>query len=146
MKQLKGLRLLFFMLSMVLIASCDDDVVGKWDPMKWEYKNVSDGIKIIKPTGSDKDHAKYLAKIVVTKSGTVDIVCKNYKGFWFEDYPGISNEGDFRNKFSTDNCDMEIEGNTIHCEFTNIEGYLSEEYKIVVTAGDVFFSFKIDIN
>lgn len=146
MEPLKKLKYLFFLNIMLLISACDSEEVGNWEPMKWEYKNVSDGIKIIKPSGNDKDHAKYIAEIKVTKSGSLDIVCKNYNGFWFQEYPDMTYEGDFRTQFSSEYCAMKIEGNVMHCEFFDIEGQKSEEFQIVVTAGDIFFKFNIDIN
>ena len=143
MQQLKKLKILFFLFVMFFVSACDDDVVGKWDPMQWEYKNVSEGIKIVK--GNDKDKDQNWTKIEVSKSGSLDIVCKNYKGFWFEDYPEMKDEETSRNLFSSENCIMKIEGHTMHCEFINIETCPSEEFKIVVTAGDVFFQFNVDI-
>lgn len=140
------LKFLFFIFSMIFISSCGDDVVGVWEPMKWDYKNVSEGIKIIKPSGKEKDHAKYAAEIQVSKSGHIDIVCKNYKALWFEEIPEINSDGDYFTHYINDYCDMQIEGNTIHCEFTNIEGDISREYQVVVSAGDIFFRFHIDIN
>ena len=143
MQLLKSFKLLTFLLVMPLILSCDDDVVGKWDPMKWEYKNASEGIKIIK--GGSKDHKKQIAEIEVTKSGSVDIICKNYKGFWFEEYPDMQYGEEYRYQFDTECCEMKIEGNTLHCDFYNIESHEPEEFQIVVTAGDIFFTFNIDI-
>ena len=146
MKQMKRLKILIFLLAMVFVSSCDDDVVGKWDSMKWEYKNVSDGIKIIKPSGKDKDHDEHWVEIEVSKSGSLDIVCKNYKGFWFVEYPDISYEGDYSTQFSMENCKMKIEGNTIHCEFRNIEQSVTDQFPVVVSAGDIFFQFIISVN
>ena len=146
MNHIKILKLLFVMFTLVFISSCEDDVVGKWEPMKWDYKNVSSGIRVIKPGGKDKDHAKYDAKIEVSESGSIDIICKNYNSFWFEEYHDMSYEDDSRTNFSTENCEMKIEGNTIHCRFINIEGLQSEGFTVVVTAGDIFFHFIIDIN
>ena len=145
MKQLKKLKFLFFLFVMFFVSACDDDVVGKWDPMQWEYKNVSEGIKVVKANDKDKEHARYSVEIEVAKSGSLDIVCKNYKVFWFQDYPEMKDEETSCNLFSSENCIMEIEGNTMHCEFINIETCPSEEFKIVVTAGDVFFQFNVDI-
>lgn len=82
----------------------------------------------------------------LTTSGSIDIVCKNYKRFWFEEYPDMKYQEDYSIHFSTDYCDMKIEGNTIQCEFMEIETHQPEEFKIVVTAGDIFFYFNIDIN
>lgn len=138
--------LVLILFALVLISSCDDDVVGKWEPMKWDYENVTSGIKITKPSGKDKDHAKYDAKIEVSESGSLDIICKNYNGFWFAEYPDMSYEDESLTHFSTENCDMKIEGNTIHCQFINIDDLQSEDFTIVVTAGDIFFHFIIDIN
>ena len=143
MKPLKKLNILFFLFAMVFITACDDDVVGKWEPMKWEYKNLSEGIKIFKPTGKDKD--QNWTKIKVSKSGSLDIACKNYKSFWFEEYPEINYEGDYHTQFTSEYCNMKIEGNTIHCEFSNIERSPSAEIPVVVTAGDIFFRFLIEI-
>ena len=145
MKQLKKLKFLFFLFVMFFVSACDDDVVGKWDPMQWEYKNVSEGIKIVKPSGKDKEHARYSVEIEVAKSGSLDIVCKNYKSFWFEEYPEINYEGDYSTQFTSEYCNMKIEGNTIHCEFSNIERSPSAEFPVVVTAGDIFFRFLIEI-
>lgn len=146
MNKLKILKFLFSLLALVFVSSCDDDVVGKWESMKWEYKNVSDGIKVIKPDGKDKDHGNHITEIEVTKSGSMDIVSKNYTTFWFEEYPGITYEGEFSSQFSTENCEMKIEGNTMHCEFFDIENCPAEEFQVVVTAGDIFFQYLIDIN
>ena len=146
MKLLKSLKILMLLFALIFISSCDDGVVGNWDPMKWEYKNVSDGIKIIKPGGKEKDHAKYGAEIEVTKSGSVDVVCKNYKTFWFEEYPNMDYEEEFRYLFSSEYCEMKIDGNILHCEFFNVESHQPQEFQIVVTAGDIFFHFNININ
>ena len=139
------LKTLVFIFMLIFISSCDDDIVGKWEPMEWKYENVSDGIKIITPSGKDKDHAKYSTKIEVSKLGSVDIVCKNYNSFWFEEYPNMTDKGDFRSQFITEFCDMKIEGNTLHCEFFNIDQQNSEKFQIVLTAGDIFYHFQIDI-
>ena len=141
--QIHPLKTLVLIFMLIFISSCDGDVVGNWEPMKWEYKNVSDGIKIIKPSG--KDHVKYSATIEVSKSGSLDIVCKNYNSFWFAEYPDMTFEGDFQSRFATDFCEMTIEGNTLHCEFFNIEQYNPEVFQIVLTAGDIFYHFQIDI-
>lgn len=142
---MKNLKVLFFLFLLIFISACDDDVVGKWEPMKWDYKNVDSGIKIIITSGKDKDHAKYDAKIEVSGSGSVDIICKNYNKFWFAEYPNINYEDDSMTHFSTENCEMTIEGNTMHCQFSNIEKLPSDDFTIVVTAGDIFFHFIIDI-
>lgn len=139
----KGLKILSVLLAMVLVTSCDDDVVGKWDPMKWEYKNISEGIRIIKP---NREESKSCAEIEVSRSGSVDIVCKNYKNLWFVEYPDISYDDNSHKQFSMENCEMKIEGNTIHCEFINIEPSSSEKFSVAVSAGDVFFQFGININ
>ena len=139
---LKTLVLIFIL---IFISSCEDDVDGNWEPMKWTYENVGEGIKIIKPTGKDKDHVKYSTKIEVLKSGAVDIVCKNYNSFWFAEYPNMTNEGDYLSQFITEFCEMKIEGNTLHCEFFNIEQQNPENFQIVLTAGDIFYHFQIDI-
>ena len=128
----------------MFISSCDDDVDGKWDKMEWKYENVGEGIKIIKPSGKDKDHVKYSTKIEVSKSGSVDIVCKNYKSFWFAESPDMTYEGDYLSQFITEFCEMKIEGNTLHCEFFNIEQHAPKEFQIVLTAGDIFYHFQIN--
>ena len=143
MKPLKKLDILFFLFALVFVTSCDDDVVGKWEPMKWEYKNLSEGIKIVTPSGKDKD--QNWTKIRVSKPGSLDITCKNYKSVWFEEYPEINYEGDYSTQFISEYCNMKIEGNTIHCEFSNIEQSPSAEIPVVVTAGDIFFQFLIEI-
>ena len=129
---------------LVFVSSCDD-VDGNWAPMEWKYENVSDGIKIIEPSGKDKDHIKYSTKIEVSKSGSIDIVCKNYKSFWFADYPNMTNEGDSPSRFNNDFCEMKIEGNTLHCVFFTIEQNNPEVFQIVLTAGDIFYHFQIEI-
>lgn len=144
---MKGLKVLFFLFSLIFVYSCDDDLVGKWEPMKWDYKNVDAGIKIIIPSGKDKNHANYDAKIEVSASGSVDIICKNYNKFWFAEYPNINyEEDDSMTHFYTEYCEITIEGNTMHCQFSNIEKLPSDDFTIVVTAGDIFFRFIIDIN
>ena len=143
--QIQHLKTLVLIFMLIFISSCDDDVDGKWEPMKWGYENVSDGIKIIKPSGKDKDHVKYSTKIEVSKSGSIDIVCKNYKSFWFAEHPDMTDEGDYLSGFNNDFCEMKIEGNTIHCVFFNIEQYNPEVFQIVLTAGDIFYHFQIDI-
>ena len=141
-QHLKTLVLIFIL---VFISSCDVNVDGNWEPMEWVYENISDGIKIIEPSGKDKDHVKYSTKIEVSKSGSIDIVCKNYKSFWFVDYPNMTNEGDYLSIFNNDFCEMKIEGNTIHCKFFNIEEYNPEVFQIELTAGDIFYHFQIDV-
>ena len=143
--QIQYLKTLFLIFMLIFISSCDDNVDGNWEPMEWVYENVSDGIKIIEPSGKDKDHVRYSTKIEVSKSGSVDIVCKNYKSFWFAEYPNMTNEGDYLSQFITEFCEMKIEGNTLHCEFFNIEQQNPEEFQIVLTAGDIFYHFQIDI-
>lgn len=143
---MKSLKIILVLFTLTFIASCEDDVVGKWESMKWDYQNIDSGIKIIKPGGKDKDHSKHEAKIEVSKSGSLDIICKNYNHFWFAEYPDMTYEEESQTLFSTDNCEMKIEGNTIHCEFINVEKSQSEVFTIVVTAGDIFFHFIIDIN
>ena len=143
--QILHLKTLFLIFMLIFISSCDDDVVGNWDPMEWVYENVSDGIKIIKPSGKDKDHVSYSTKIEVSKSGSLDIVCKNYKSFWFANYPNMTNEGDYLSRFNNDFCEMKIEGNTLHCEFFNIEEYNQEVFQIDLTSGDIFYYFQIEI-
>lgn len=139
--QIYHLKTLVLIFMLIFISSCDE-ADGNWDPMKWMYENVSDGIKIIKPS---KDHVKYSVEIEISKSGSVDIVCKNYKSFWFAESPDMTYEGDYQSRFNTDFCEMTIEGNTLHCEFFNIEQHTPEEFQIVVTAGDIFYHFHIDI-
>ena len=139
--QIQYLKTLFLIFMLIFISSCDDDVLGKWEPMEWVYENVSDGIKIIK----NKDHVKYSTKIEVSKSGSLDIVCKNYKSFWFANYPNMTNEGDYFSRFNNDFCEMKIEGNTLHCEFFNIEEYNQEVFQIDLTSGDIFYYFQIEI-
>ena len=139
---LKTLVLIFIL---IFISSCDDDVDGNWEPMKWTYENVGEGIKIIKPSGKDKDLVKYSTEIEVSQSGSVDIVCENYNSFWFAEYPNMTNEGDYFSQFITEFCEMKIEGNTLHCEFFNIDQQNPEEFQIVLTAGDIFYHFQIDI-
>ncbi|MCH5234154.1 MAG: hypothetical protein J1E16_02590 [Muribaculaceae bacterium] len=143
--QILHLKTLVLIFMLIFISSCDDDVVGNWEPMEWVYENVSDGIKIIEPSGKDKDHVKYSTKIEVSKSGSVDIVCKNYNSYWFAEYPNMTNEGDYQSRFNTDFCEMKIEGNTLHCEFFNIEQQNPENFQIVLTAGDIFYHFQIEI-
>lgn len=138
---LKTLVLIF----MLLFTSSCDEVDGNWESMEWVYENVSDGIKIIEPSGKDKDNAKYSTEIEVSKSGSIDIVCKNYKMFWFADYPNMTHEGDSQYRFNNDFCEMKIEGNTLQCEFFNIEEYNTEIFQIVLTAGNIFYHFQIDI-
>lgn len=125
------------------VSACDDDVVGKWAPMEWKYENVGEGISVIKPGGADKDHAKYSVMIEVTQSGSIDVVCKNYGTFWFEDYPGMTYGDDSRTRFDTEFCEMKIEGNTLHCEFFDIGHHTPEEFQIVLTAGDIFYRLQI---
>ena len=139
------LKSLFLILIVSFLSGCDDDVVGKWDPMEWKYQNVSEGIEIIKPAGKDKDHIKYATQIKVNKPGAVDIVCKNYKTFWFEEYPDMTYESDFRTQFQNSCCAMKIEGNTIHCEFFNTE-QRPDNFTITITAGDIFYQFKITLD
>ena len=143
--QIYHLKTLVFIFMLIFISSCDDDIVGKWEPMEWKYENVSDGIKIITPSGKDKDHAKYSTKIEVSKPGSVDVVCKNYNSFWFAEYPNMTFEGDYMSQFKTEFCEMKINGNTLHCEFFNIEQQSPEEFMIVLTAGDIFYLFQIEI-
>ena len=143
--QIHPLKTLVLIFILIFISSCDDDVDGNWEPMKWKYENVGEGIKIIKPNGKDKDRVKYSTEIEVSQSGSVDIVCENYNSFWFEEYPNMTNEGDYQSRFNTDFCEMKIEGNTLHCEFFNINQQTSEEFRIVLTAGDIFYHFHINI-
>lgn len=143
---MRKLLFTFILFTFIFISSCDENMDGKWDPMKWEYKNVSEGIKIVKHDGVNNGHEKYCAEINVAKSGTADVVCKNYKGFWFQEYPNMKDEGDSRTQFSMENCYIKIDGNTMHCEFVNIEEHDSEKFDIIVTAGDIFFCFHVNIN
>ena len=144
--QIWHLKTLVLILMLIFISSCDDNVDGNWKPMEWVYENVSAGIKIIEPSGKDKDHVKYSTKIEVFNSGSVDIVCKNYNSYWFAEYPNMTNEGDYQSsRFNTDFCEMKIEGNTLHCEFFNIEQQNPENFQIILTAGDIFYHFQIDI-
>ena len=131
--KLSGL-LIVFLLFVSLSCSNED---GLWDKMKWKFDNVSDGIK----TEQIKNHS--FSVIYVSKPGSIDIVCKNYKGFWFVDY---ENSDDFRHNFSNSYCSMTISGNILHCEFYNVDSKLSEEVDVTVTAGDIFYSFKFVIN
>ena len=143
--QIQHLKTLVLIFMLIFISSCDDNMDGNWEPMEWVYENVSDGIKIIEPSGKDKDHVKYSTKIEVSKAGSLDIVCKNYKSFWFADYSDMTNEGDSQIRFNNDFCEMKIEGNTLHCEFFNIEEYNQEVFQIDLTSGDIFYHFQIDI-
>ena len=143
--QIQHLKTLVLIFMLIFISSCDDNVDGNWDPMEWKYENISEGIKIIKPSGKDKDHVKYTTRIEVSKSGSLDIVCKNYKSFWFAENPNMMDEVDNGSRFHTDFCEMKIEGNTLHCEFFNNEQQSPEVLQIVVTAGDIFYHFQIDI-
>lgn len=143
-------KTLLFTFLVIFISSCnnndDDDIlIGKWNPMKWKYENVDDGIKIVEPSGKDKDNVRHTTEIVVSKAGSVDIVCKNYNSFWFAEYPDMTNEGDYWLQFNSEFCKMEIEDNTLHCDFFNIEQQNQEEFHIVVTAGDIFYYFQIKI-
>lgn len=140
--QLKSLILIFML---IFISSCEEDVDGNWEPMEWGYENVSDGIKIIEPSGKDKDQVKYSTKIEVSKSGSIEIVCKNYKSIWFADYPNTMSEEDPQFGFNNDFSVLKIERNTLHCEFFNIEEYKPEVFYIVLTAGDIFYHFEIEI-
>ena len=65
--QIQHLKTLVLIFMLIFISSCDD-VDGNWEPMEWGYENVSDGIKIIEPSGKDKDHVKYSTKIEVYKA------------------------------------------------------------------------------
>ena len=137
--QIHHLKTLVLIFILIFISSCDD-VDGNWPPIKWDYENVGEGIKI-----KDTDHVKYTTEIEISKSGSVDIVCKNYKSFWFAEYPNMTNEGDYLSQFITEFCEMKIEGNTLHCKFFNIEQQRPEEFQVVITSGDIFYHFHIDI-
>lgn len=143
MKHLRRIKLLVYLLTLTFIASCEDEVVGKWETMKWDYKNISEGIKVIKSAGTI--NKRNVTEFEVLKSGSIDIVCKNYKGFWFQDYPEMSLEEDSLKQFSRENCKMKIEGNILHCEFIGIDGQQADEFKVVVTAGDIFYQFNFKI-
>ena len=137
MKQFNVLKSVFFVLLLVFVSSCkDDDVLGEWDAMEWKYQNVSEGIEVV----NKESHTE----IVVNRSGSLDIVCKNYKGFWLAEYPDM--QADVRDQFSTEFCDVTISGNKMHCEFHNVSSQDPEEIRFVVTAGDIFHYFNIVIN
>lgn len=137
------LKTLFFIILTAFISSCDNNdknnLIGDWPPMTWKFENVSDGINIIKA------NEKSTIRIEVSRSGAADVVCENYKTFWFAD-GASSAEDDYRFQISSDLYELTIEGNTLHCEFFNIEKQTPEKHEIVVTAGDTFYPFEIEIN
>lgn len=142
MKKLTLFKTVLAIVILFMVSSCKEELDGAWSPMKWKYENISKGILIDK----NNDNIKYQKEIYVTDSGELDIVCQNYKSFWFSQFPDMPLQEIDMHRFSNDFCNLTIMDNILHCEFYNIEALGSEEFNVIVTAGDIFYHFKFEIN
>lgn len=121
----------------VIFTSCSIND-GDWESMEWTVRNYS-------PEDIRYD-ARTKQIYVNYKGGTIDMVCKNYKTFWFEMYTGnTETPDDVYHHWKGDWFDIKIEGNVLHCSFTeNASGKPMEILQIPLSAGDIFCTFHIN--
>lgn len=121
-----------FMLSL-LLSSCSNDEVGNWDSMEWKVENLSP---------QDISYNKRTQEIKVnSKGGSINIICKNYSGFWFS-MPLESLEPAFQD-YKGEWYDLSIRKNVMTCKFKENESTANDTLRVVVTAGDIFSHFTI---
>ena len=141
MKNLTNKFLVFaltFMSLCNLISCKEDKVVGKWPIMEWSYEDLSEGVTV--------DSKTHLINIPAT--GSITLVCDNYKLFWLADPYDCEIEYDeddyqyFSYYYTNEYIELIGERNVLHCNFKDVpEDYT---FDITVTAGDIFdyFHFK----
>lgn len=133
MKTTKIWRLVFVMLAVFSIASCDD-ADGDWDPMVWKAEvpvQTTDGIYNVSKTG-----------------GEFMFSCRNYSSPWIEG--AASNEGYYyppreENNYHTITADWfkaEINGNKLRVVFEENDTKEERSLHLTITAGDIFHTFK----
>lgn len=120
----------------LFLSSCDDKD-GDWEAMRWTVKNYSP---------EDIRYDSRTRQIDVNyKGGTIDLICKNYPGFWFAIYTGDSENDDVYHHWTGEWYDLRIEGNVLHCTFfENASGKPMEILNLPISAGDIFYSFQIN--
>ena len=120
----------------MILTSCKEKPDGIWPKMQWKYENISDGISV--------DEKEYT--IFITKEGSLDLVCKNYKYMWFSsiepDYPEFFPNEENNNHFKNNWCSLTINSQTIHCEFFNLNSEGDNELTVFVLAGDIGSRFR----
>ncbi len=120
-----------------IFTSCNDKD-GDWDPMEWTVKNYS-------PEDISYD-ARNRQIYVNYKGGTIDFECRNYKTFWFAIFAGnTETPDDVYHHWRGEWFDIKIEGNVLHCSFTeDASGKPMEVLHVPLSAGDIFYTFQVN--
>lgn len=118
------------MLLFIILPSCGDALDGDWEEMKWSYND---------------DSAQYNSKkqtfTVPAEGATFHISCRNYSSFWFSEPQSMDTQN--FNKFKGDWLEASIEKNTMSVTVEPNQSPEPREYKLGVTAGDIFDAFTI---
>ena len=110
-----------------------NDVDGKWTPMEWEVTSKSGDIEMNIISEGETE-------VIVKSAGSIDIACVNYKGFWFE-AGNYSDKNTSYLTYTSQWCDLEIDDNVLHCNFSEMESSYDKQIDVDLTAGDVFNHF-----
>ena len=135
-----GMKRLYYVVCMIIpfLSSCCEERDGDWESMKWKVENYSpERIRYDKRT--KQIYVDY-------KGGSIDLICKNYNGFWFTMYTGEAEDPeDVYHHMTGEWYDLRIEGNALHCNFfENASGKPMEILKIPLSAGDIFCTFQVN--
>ena len=135
MKTMNIWRNIFMMTIAVLsLNSCSNDTDVKWDPMVWKAEmpvQMIDGVYTISANGTEFTFS-----------------CLNYSSPWIEN--AVSNgehyfpprEANNYHTISVDWFKAEINGNKLKVVFEANETMEEKPLQIIVTAGDIFYTFK----
>lgn len=130
MMNFKKLWRLLFLLSFLFCSCVDKD--GDWESMDWRVENLSP---------QDITYNKRSHEIKVKPNGgSINIICQNYPGFWF-DMPFENSEPSFKD-YTGEWYDLSIRNNVMMCKFKDSGSEaVNDTLNVIVTAGDIFSYF-----
>ncbi len=133
MKNMKITKMVFIMLAVFTLASCEKtDPVGTRDSMVWKAEvpvQITDGVYVVSRNGTE-----------------LTFSCLNYSRPWM--LMASSSDRDFphdENDYHTITADWfkaEISGNKLKVKFNANETTKERPLQLVVTVGDLFYTFK----
>lgn len=132
----KSIFLLIISIIAPALFSCSDQDKNIWDDMEWNARNFST---------DDIQYSAERNEITVNyKGGQIDLTCTNYNNIFFAFYT-CDNPQDIYYHYRAQHFELTIEGNVIHCIFTeDASGKPMESFEIPVTTGYVFSTIHIN--
>lgn len=126
--------LLGALMVLTVLTACDFvEKVGDWDPMVWTVDNSDEKTDIIHE--------------IPAEGGTIAFTCKNYSAPWIEGAADESilyfppREDDNYHSIVTDWFKVDMVGNKLQVTFKANTTEKERHLRLVVTAGDIFYTF-----